>query len=171
MAFLTPLLGVGGAAGGAAAAGGGLFGGGLSSLFQIGGGILGAIGSLSQASSAKAAADYNAQVNENQAIVVNNDAAMRATATSIKTRQKLAAVRAAGLENGFTEGGSTADVMDTVNTSGTLDQLTQIYDGTVRSTGLRNSAQLDRMQGNAAMSAGGIGAFTSIFSGFARAFS
>jgi hypothetical protein len=170
MSFLAPLLGVGAAGGAAAGAGAGLFGGGLSSLFQIGGGILGAIGSLSQASAAKAAADYNAQVNENQAITVNNDAAMRATATSIKTRQRLAAVRAAGLENGFTDSGSTADVMDTVNTSGTLDQLTQIYDGTVRSTGLRNSAQLDRMQGEAAMSAGGLSAFTSIFSGFSKAF-
>jgi hypothetical protein len=166
MAAVLPLFaGLGGT--GAAAAGGGFS---LGSLFSIGGGVLGAVGALASAGAARQAADYNAKVNENQAITVNNDAAMRATALQQKNRQRIAAARAGGLENGIGEGGSSADVLDTINKQGTLDSLTAIYDGTVRSTGLRNSAELDRMQANNAGARGGIGAFASIFDGFSRAF-
>ena len=164
MAFLAPVFA---GIGGGAVAGGGF---GLGSILSLGSGFLGAIGSLSSANAAKQAAEYNAKVDENQAITANQQAASRATEITQRTRQKMAAARAAGLENGLGEGGSTSDVLDTINKQGGLDSLTALYDGTVRATGLHNSAELERMRGRQAESQGMIGAFSSIFDGFSKAF-
>lgn len=143
---------------------------GIGQIFGIAGSLLGAVGAMQQASAAKAAADYNAQVNEANAQVATNEAAAKASEVAIRNRQKVAAAGAASIENGLNPSGSVTDVLDTVNKQGTLDELTAIWDGTTRSIGYRNSAQLDRMRGDAAAAQGGIGALTSIFYGFSRAF-
>lgn len=144
--------------------------GGLGSLFSIGGSVLGAIGSLSQASAAANAAKYNAKVHDNEAATALDIGAAKATELAAKNKQRLAAVSAGTAENGLNMSGSASDVLESVQKQGTLDGLTAIWDSTTRATGLRNSAQLDRMQASAASAAGGIGAFSSIFDGFSKAF-
>lgn len=144
---------------------------GLGQILGIGGSLLGAVGSIQQASAAQSAANYNAQVNENNAIVAMNQGAAKATEVAQRTRQKVAAVAAGSAENGMNMSGSAQDVVDSVSKAGTLDGLTAMWDSTTRAVGYHNSAELDRMQGRAAGAAGGINAMTSIFDGFSRVFS
>lgn len=157
MAFLAPL-----AAGFTAS--------GLGTALGAASAAIGAVGAISSARSQKAASDYNAKLNENNAKIAQDQAAAKASELSVRNRQKLAAVRAGSAENGLEISGSVTDVLDTVAKQGALDQLTAIYEGTTRAMGFRNSANLDRMRGKSAMTEGAVESFTSIFDGFSRAF-
>lgn len=63
-----------------------------------------------------------------------------------------------------------ADILDTVETQGTLEGLTAIYDGSVRAQGLRSSAELNRANARNSLTAGYLNAGTSLLSGFSRAY-
>ena len=175
MAFLVPVftaigstLGAGGAAAGTAAAAGTGFS--LSSAFTVGSAFLGALGSLSQGQAAANAADYNAQVQEQQADMEQQQAGARATEVATRTRQRVAATRAGAVQNGFETDGSVSDILNLVETQGALEGLTSLYDGDVRARGLRNSAELSRANARNSLSAGYLNAGTSILTGFSRAY-
>lgn len=176
MAFLAPLgalFGGGGAAAagagaGAAAAGAGGFS--LGSVFTVGSALLGAVGSVASGAAQAKAAKFNAAAQEANAKVELDQAAARATEAARRTRQRVAATRAAALENGFEDTGSIADLIDTVGKQGTLEALTAIYDGTNRAQGMFTSAKLDRMNAKSAKIAGFINAGNSVLSGFSDAY-
>ena len=177
MAFLLPVFAAVGSAigsvftGGAAAAGAvGAAGSGFSlgTALTIGSTLLGAVGTLGAGQAQKNASEYNAKVQEQQAQITNDQAAAKASEISMRTRQKQAGVRAASLENGLELSGSVNDVLDTVQTQGTLDAMTAIYDGTTRAQGLRQSAALERSKGKSAVTASYLGAGSSLLSGFSK---
>ena len=170
MAFLAPLgalFGGGTAAAGAGAAAGGFS---LGSVFSVGSALLGAVGSVASGMAQAKASKFNAKVQENNAKIELDQAAARATEASRRTRQRIAATRAGALENGFEDSGSIADLIDTVGTQGTLEELTAIYDGTNRAQGLFMSAKLDRMNAKSAKIAGFLNAGNSVLSGFSDAY-
>jgi hypothetical protein len=158
-----------GAAGaaGAAAAGGGFS---LGTALTVGSTLLGVAGTLAQGQAAKNAAEYNAKVQEQQAEITNQQAGAKATEIAQRTRQKMSGVRAASIESGLELSGSVNDVLDTVQTQGTLDAMTAIYDGTTRAQGLRNSAALERSKGKSAVTASYLGAGSSLLTGFSKAY-
>lgn len=154
----------------------------LGTALTLGSTLLGAVGAIQQGQAAnqaakaqQQAAEYNAQVQEAQAKVAQDQGAAKATEISMRTRQRLAASRAAGLESGLELDGSVSDVLDTVNKQGALDQLTALYDSNLRAQGLRQSAAASRAEGENAILGGKakataayIGAGTSLLSGFSK---
>ena len=180
MAFLVPVftaigsaigsigsaIGIGGAAAGAAGAVGSGFS--LGTALTLGSTALGVAGTLAQGRAAKSAANYNAAVQEQQAKIANDQAAAKATEIATRTRQKQAGARAASIENGLELSGSVNDILDTVQTQGTLDAMTALYDGSVRAQGLRNSAELERAKGRSASSASYLSAGSSLLTGFSK---
>ena len=154
MAFIAPLAAAIGPVMGA-----------LSAVAGIAGTGLSVVGAIQQGNAAKAAATYNSQVAQQNAQMAEDQAAVKASESYRQTRQKLAASRAASLQNGVSLDGTTGDVLDMGEKYGELDYLTAVYDGQVRATGLRNNAQLYTMEGKSAQNAGYIGAATRAFSG------
>lgn len=140
----------------------------LGTALTLGSTLLGAAGVIQQGQAAKRAAEYNAQVQEAQAMVAQDQGAAKATEIAQRTKQRLAATRAAGLESGLELDGSVSDVLDTVNKQGALDQLTALYDSNNRAAGLRQSAEAERAKGRNAVAASYIGAGTSLLSGFSK---
>jgi len=179
MAFLVPVFSaigsaVGSVFGGTAVAGTAAAGAtaasgfSLGTVLTVGSTLLGAAGAIQQGQAAKQAAEYNAQVQEAQAKVAQDQGAAKATEISMRTRQRLAASRAAGLESGLELDGSVGDVLDTVQKQGALDQLTALYDSNLRAQGLRQSAEAERAKGSNAVAASYIGAGSSLLTGFSK---
>lgn len=131
---------------------------------------LSAISSISQGNATAKSAEYNAQVKEDQAKTEAQQAAAKATEYATRTRQREAGVRAGAVTSGLGTDGSINDILTAVNEQGTLDQLTALYDGNLRSRGLRASAALDRAEGKGAKRAGLIGAFSTITSDISRGY-
>ena len=153
MAFLVPVFtAVSGALGGTM----GLIGTGIS-----------AIASIRQGNAAAKSAKYNAAVKEDQAKTESMQAAAKATEYATRTRQRAAGVRAGAASSGLEQTGSVGDILTAVNEQGTLDMLTALYDGNLRSRGLRASAALDRSEAKGSRLAGLIGAASGITSGIA----
>lgn len=184
MAFLIPigaaiassvgsLFGGAAAVGGAAAAAGGAAatigtGFSLGTALTIGSTALGVAGTLAQAQAQKKAANYNAAVQEQQATLEQQKGAAKATEISQRTKQRMAGARAASIESGLELSGSVTDVLDTVNQQGTLDAMTALWDSSTRAQGLRNSAELERSKGKSALTAGYLGAGSSLLTGFSK---
>lgn len=183
MAFLIPIgtaiasgigsigAGVGSLLGGAAAAAGGAAatigtGFSLGTALTIGSTALGVAGTLAQAQAQKKAANYNAAVQEQQAQLEQQKGAAKATEISQRTKQRMAGARAASIESGLELSGSVSDVLDTVNQQGTLDAMTALWDSSTRAQGLRSSAELERSKGKSAVTAGYLGAGSSLLTGF-----
>lgn len=127
-----------------------------------------AIGAISQGNAQAKAANYNAAVKTIQANQAVDQAGAQASNDAVKTRQKMAAVRAGSIQNGFEESGSVSDILDTVQRDGALESMTAMYDGTVRAQALRQGAELDKMTASNAKTAGYIGAGTSLLSGASK---
>ena len=130
--------------------------------------ILGAAGTLVQANAQKQAAEYNAQVQDQQARLALNTGGAQATEIAQRTKQRMAATRATFLQNGMSLGGSAADVLNAVNKQGTLDELTALYDAQTKSQGYAANARVDRATAGYATSAGLLGAGTSLLTGTSK---
>jgi hypothetical protein len=170
MAFLVPafaaigsslsgVLGTTAAAGAASSVG---------TTLAVGSSILGAAGTLAQANAQKQAANYNAQVQDQQARLALNTGGAQATEIAQRAKQRMAATRATFLQNGMSLGGSASDVLDAVNKQGTLDELTALYDAQTKSRGYAANASVDRATASYATSAGWLGAGTSLLTGTAK---
>ena len=150
MAFLAPVFTAASSALGGTL---GLVGAGLSAL-----------GSIRAGNATAKAASYNAAVKEDQAKTESMQAAAKATEYATRTRQKQASVRAGAIQSGLELDGSVNDILTAVGEQGTLDQLTALYDGNLRSRGLRASAQLDKAEAKGARWGGIINAVSGITS-------
>lgn len=155
-----------GATGAAAATAGTGFS--LSTALTVGSTLLGAVGAIQQGQAAKDAAEYNAQVQEQQSKIAQDQGAAKATEIAARTKQRLAGARAGSIQNGLELDGSVTDVLDTVRKQGALDELTALYDSNLRAQGLRQSAAAERAKGSNAVAASYLGAGTSLLTGFSK---
>lgn len=145
---------------------------------------VGVMGQLQQASAAKAAANYQAQVAAgNQAIATQNaqEAAasgeQQAAISEQKTRAAVGAELAAQGSSGVDINSPTATAVLTSETeTGALDAQTirsnaarQAYGYMVQGSGFANNAAADIATGNNAQTAGEIGSVSSLFSGVGNA--
>lgn len=139
-----------------------------------------AAGSVAQGMAGASAANYQAQVAENNARIMEfnatratQQAAQEAERTGLKGKEQLGQIAAiqgaSGLEIGA---GSTAQVTEGAQIVSRFDQLQDTFRGAVNATNFRNQgqnylaeAQLRRMQGQNAMLSGIMGAGKSLLGG------
>lgn len=149
-------------------------------VLSAAGGVIGAIGSIGAGQSQKAAYEYQAQVQANNAIIQRQNAQWaeqsggaaqerqllqnRATVGAIKSAQA-----ASGLDVNI---GSPVDVRASAAELGELDALTigsntarQVYGYETAAQGADASSVMSRRAGSAAETAGYLGAFTSLIGG------
>lgn len=125
-----------------------------------------AVGAVRQGQAAKAAADYNATIaNQNaQAAAAQGEAAseQQARESERKMGSAMAAYGASGVQMGS---GSPMDVLADVARSSELDRQTTVYNYKMRGLGFQDQAGLDIAQGENASSAGYLTAMGALFQG------
>lgn len=151
----------------------------IAAVASVAAGAVGAVGAMQQAKAAKASANYNAQVQEQNAktlernrMTAEGQAESEATAKAREHRRTLSTIRAAYGKSGLDMAGSALDVLEDSALEGAQDVANIRYASKVRSQGYedeaiaqRNGAQLSKMQGKAAGTAGMIGAASSLIGG------
>ncbi len=144
---------------------------------------VGAVGAMQQANATAAAANYQAQVNENNAIIANRnaeDARKRGAVAEEEHRRKVSALQgrqtAVMSANGVdTTSGSPLDILADTAQMGELDALTirgnadrEAKGYEAQSMNFRAESGLNRMQAKSAKAAGTIGAVGAVVSGFGQ---
>ena len=126
------------------------------------------IGSLQQGQSAKAAANYNARVAENNAIAARQAAAAEAARERDRALRLTGAQRAAYAKGGVTMSGSALDVIGDTAAQAELDALTILYGGEARARAAEADAAGQRYAGRQAQSASYAGAGSALLTGASR---
>jgi len=124
-----------------------------------------AYGAYQQGQAANAAAQYNAQINTQNAQIASQDAALQAQQQDRQNRLRLGSITAAQGASGFTGSGSVFDVLGDVAAQGELQKQNILYKGALNARGYTNTAALDVMQGQQAKTAGALKAGTNLLSG------
>ena len=128
-------------------------------------GVIGAVGAISAGNAQAAAAKYNAQVQEQNARVAMDQASAQASQEARKTRQLVAAAEAGAMDSGLTLTGSTGAVINQARDTGNMNTLLAMYDGSLKATGYKNNAVLERANARASKVAGYFGAGTALLGG------
>lgn len=126
------------------------------------------VSAISGGQSQKAMAQYNAQVAENQATADRQAAAQQETMQRRKSAQLLSAQQAAIGASGATVEGAPLLAMADAASQAELDAQTIRWQGEVGAARAQSQANLDRMQGDAALRAGYFGAASSLLTGVSR---
>ncbi len=109
-----------------------------------------AINSIAQGNASKAAADYNANINDQNAGISNARTATDVAAMRRDQMRNLGAIRASAGASGVRMEGSPLDVFDNSVVESELDILNRRYSGELESMGFRQSAELERTSGRTA---------------------
>ena len=130
-----------------------------------------AISAIRQGNAAEAAANFNAQVAEQNATASRAQAAAQAQQINRDNYMRLGVIRAAaGHTGGQTGAGSVLDVLADAAGQGVLDKQNAIYNGEMAARGFGNTAMLDRYSGNTASTGGYFKAGSELLSGGANAY-
>lgn len=133
--------------------------------------VVGAISAINQGNAAKSAADYNAQINAQNAQIARNDAAAQAAQQDRLNLLRIGSIHAAqGAAGGAAGSGSVLDVLGDVAAQGELEKQNIIYQGEQRARGYSNTANLDTFSGKAAQTAGYMKAGTELIGGAASSY-
>lgn len=157
---------------------------GLAAAASAVSGVIGALGAIQSANAQAAAAEYNAKIQERNAIIADQNRKQAVQTAEITAEDKrrdnrriLASMRAAYGTSGLELAGSPLDVLEDTAVEQELDVQRIRYEGRARSRegaiqmlGLREDATLFRMEGKAAKTAGYIGAAGQIVGGIGTAF-
>ncbi len=128
--------------------------------------VVSAIGSISQAQSASAAADRNAQVNTQNAQIATQNAADQNVQNQRDNYMRLGAIRASqGKGGGTGDSGSVLDVLGDVAAQGELDKQYTTYQGQLQARGYTNTAGLDQASSSNAATSGYLKAGSELLSG------
>lgn len=132
--------------------------------------VVGALSSIQQGRAARAAADYNAQIEMQNAGIARADAAAMAIQQDRENYLRLGSIRAAqGKAGGSASDGSFLDVLGDQAAQGELEKQQILYQGEQRARGYTNSATLDTFSGRNAERAGYLRAGTELLAGGANA--
>lgn len=141
-------------------------------FLQVAGAIFSAVSALRQGQAAKSAADYNAQINQQNAALAQQEAADQARQQDRENYLRLGAIRAAqGKSGGVADEGSVLDVLGDAAAQGELEKQNILYRGTLRARGFSNTAALDTYGGGNAVTASYWKAGSELLSGGANAYS
>lgn len=120
--------------------------------------------SLAAGEDAKRAADFNAAVEENNALASAQQAQYEADRVNKRNRILMGKQRAAYAKSGVV-GGSQHDVEFDSMMEAELDRMAVLYTGRIASNAHRSSSQLARLQGQNAKASGQRRAMSTLFSG------
>lgn len=126
------------------------------------GAVMGVMGAIQSGEAQKKAADYNAQVAENDAIAKQQAAAFEEERQRERARRELAFARAQAGGSGTTMSGSPLDIMARSAENAELEALAIRYSGQLGANASRSQAAADRMQGKIAQQAGYMQAGTTL---------
>jgi hypothetical protein len=129
----------------------------------IAGAAMSAVGAISSGNAARKSGDYNAAVNEANAVGARNAAAENAKRVERQGRQRMGELRNSGLLVSM-------DVLEDQAREEELAVLTATYEGELDALGLERGATLSRMEGRNAQKAGYINAAGSLLQGGATAY-
>jgi hypothetical protein len=150
----------------------------------VGGAAVGAFGKLQEGDARSRAANYQAQVAENNKLIAEQNArwattagTARETAEGMKVRAGVARLKARQGASGVdVNTGSSKEVTDAASALGSLDAMTirsntarEAYGYEVAATSEQAKANLARMEGESAKTSGYIGALSSLLSGASSA--
>ena len=125
-------------------------------VMQVGSAVMGAVGAMQQGNSANAAAQYNTQVANNNAI-----AARQAAGEDKKRHDRLTMKRMGTLR----AGSASLDLLEDSAMQEELEALSILHGGEVQAIGFENTATLERARGKSAKQAGYMGAAGSLLKG------
>lgn len=136
---------------------------------MVGGGAVSAYGQLYQGEASAAAAEFNAQIAEQNAIDSIARAKEEERRHRVMARKQIGDMRASFGASGVAMEGSPLEVMQESAANAELDALSIRHEGEARATAFRNEARLARFGGQTARTAGQIGAVSSLLMAGANA--
>jgi hypothetical protein len=139
-------------------------------FIMMAGAAISAIGAIKQGQAAKAAADFNATVNQQNAGIARQEARDLAQQHDRETYQRLGAIRAAQGHAGGTNEGSVLDVLADTASQSELERQQIMYRGELKARGYLNTATLDTFQGETAKDASYMKAGSELLGGASRAY-
>lgn len=135
-------------------------------FIQVAGAIVSAVGAIRQGQAAKAAANYNADIADQNAQVARDQTALAEQQQRRETLMRLGSVRAAqGHAGGDAGAGSVLDILGDVAAQSELERQQVVYEGELKARGYTNTANLDRLSGKTAQRAGYLKAGTELLGG------
>lgn len=136
---------------------------------QIAGTAMSVIGAINQGQQAKSAANYNAQLANNNAIAARQQAEVNAAAQQRASRLKIGSMVAGYGASGVTMEGSPMDVLEASAATAELDRQNILYGGELKSGGYQSTAGLELMRGENAETGSYFSAGSALLSGAAKA--
>lgn len=132
--------------------------------------VVSAVGMISQAQSAKSAANYNAAVAERNATVSRQQAAANEAAQRRENYRAMGRIRAGYGAAGVTPEGSPLDILESSAAEAELDALNTRYKGELTAIGYQDEATLQRSRASSAMTAGVLNAGSALLSGAGKSY-
>lgn len=133
--------------------------------------VVSAVSAIRQGNAAEAAANFNAQIAEQNAVAARQQSAAQAKQIERENYMRLGSIRAAQGKSGGASGeGSVLDVLAYSAAQGELDKQNAVYGGEMSARGYTNTASLDRYRGDTALTAGYMKAGTELLSGASSAY-
>lgn len=130
-----------------------------------------AVGAVRASQAQAAAANYNAQLAEQNAQVATAQGAAAAEAHDRDTRRKIgSAIASYGASGVQVDTGSPTDVLADSARAASLDNLTIKYNAKLRAMGLQAQAELSRTNADNSLQAGQINATSAVLSGASKAY-
>lgn len=134
--------------------------------------VTSAIGAIQQGKAAKAAAEFNARVSEQNAQIVHEQTIQEVRQFDREQYLRVGAIRAAqGKAGGVANEGSVLDILADTAAQGEIQRQDIIYQGALAERGFQNSAVLDRFEGENAVRQSRLAAGSELLQGGANAFS
>lgn len=137
-------------------------------FMQVAGTAMSVIGALNQGQQAKDAANYNAQVANNNAIASRQQAEANAAAQQRRARQQIGAARAGYGASGITMEGSAMDILESSAAMAELDRQNILYGGEIKSQGYQSTAGLELMRGENAETGSYFSAGSALLTGMGK---
>lgn len=143
----------------------------IAAITSAAAGAVGAVGSIQQGKAAQSAANYNAQLQEQEAAQRSREASLAEEATRRRSRQQLGRQRAQLAESGIGfEQMGTSLIEDSVKFA-EMDALNVRYEGATQRRGLLAGSNLSRAEGKNARRSSYFNAAGSLLRGGSRAYS
>lgn len=140
-------------------------------FIMIAGAVISAAAAIRQGQAAKAAAEYNVKIGEQNAALARDEAQAQMRQQERETYLRLGAIRAAQGKAGGAQGeGSVLDVLGDVAAQSELERQNIAYIGELKARGYTNTATLDRFQGINAERQGQLRAASEMLNGVANAY-
>jgi hypothetical protein len=125
-----------------------------AAAMQAAGGMVKAGGDIYQGNAAGAAADYNAQMADQNAVLARQQAAEEARRASIVAAKHIGQISADAGASGVAHEGSVLDVLRESAANAELNRRTILSQGDYKAYGFESNARLDRFHGHVARVSG-----------------